>query len=191
MAKIEKNMFVSLAYNVYEVQGDKEELMYTFTEDRPDMFVFGQDAGMIEGFKNAIAGLTEGDEFRVTLQPEQAFGPSLQDLIMDFDKSMFNTPEGVFDSEVVKIGNTIEMMTADRQRVPGQVVDITDNKVVLDFNHPLAGQTIRFAGKVLVVREATEEELNPRRGCGGCGGCGGGSDTSSCGNCGGGCGGCK
>ena len=71
----------------------------------------------------------------------------------------------------------------------------------MDFNHPFAGKTVEFAGEVVEVRDATEEELHPHHGCGGCGcgkhqddscgcgddcGCGGHSD-SNCG-CGDSCG---
>ena len=58
------------------------------------------------------------------------------------------------------------MMTADGFRINGIVLDVTDDKVKMDFNHPLAGKDVRFKGKVTLVRDATPEELQPAQGCG-------------------------
>jgi FKBP-type peptidyl-prolyl cis-trans isomerase SlyD len=67
------------------------------------------------------------------------------------------------------------MMTADGYRISGIVLSVTDKKVKMDFNHPLAGKDIRFKGKIITVRQATPEELQPSCGCGGGCNCGGGS----------------
>ncbi len=76
------------------------------------------------------------------------------------------------------------MMTADGYRINGLVTKVTDDKVTLDFNHPLAGKDVRFKGKIITVRDATPEELQPQHHCG-CG-CGGGSCSD--GECGDSCG---
>lgn len=183
---IKEGKFVRLAYDVFEKTEKGEEVMFRFTEERPDKFVFGMDPGMIAGFKDGIYGLKEGEEFDICLSPDEAFGPSMPELVVEFDKEMFCDKDGVFDDERVALGNTIEMMTAEGERVPGQVVNITDEKVTLDFNHPLAGQTIHFKGSVLEVREATPADSAPRGCGGGCEGCGSGNN-GGCGGCGGGC----
>ena len=69
-------------------------------------------------------------------------------------------------------------MDSEGNRLQAQVVSVNDTHVTVDLNHPLAGENLHFKGKVIEVREATEEELNALLG-GGCG-CGG--------NCGDGCG---
>ena len=79
------------------------------------------------------------------------------------------------------------MMTADGFRISGIVLDVTGDKVKMDFNHPLAGKDVRFEGSILTVRDATPEEIHPAGGCG-CGSCGGGQCGDGCdcgdGNCG-------
>jgi FKBP-type peptidyl-prolyl cis-trans isomerase SlyD len=63
------------------------------------------------------------------------------------------------------------------------VLEISDESVKMDFNHPLAGEDLYFSGKVVEVREASEEEINKmlHGGCGcGSGGCGSGCDDNSC-----------
>ena len=189
MESIKEGKYVELVYDVFEVTPKQEAKMYTFTEEQPDRFVYGADRGMLEGFKKAIENKQAGDTFDVTLAPEDAFGPVLEEYIMDFKRELFEV-DGKFDEERVKVGNTIEMMTADGHRIPGDVVALSSDYVKMDFNHPLAGQTIHFVGKVKTVRDATEAELHPQcGGCSSCGSCGGDEGCSSCGE-EGGCGSC-
>ena len=104
--------------------------------------------------------------------------------------------DGKFDKEMIKVGALVPMMTADGFRINGLVKEVTEENVVMDFNHPLAGKDVRFKGEVKTVRDATPEELQPAHGCGcGCGGydhcgddCGCGGDDCHCGDeCGCGC----
>lgn len=94
-------------------------------------------------------------------------------------------------AEEVKPGAILPMMTAEGYRVQGVVTEVGD-KIKMDFNHPFAGLTVRYEGKVEEVREATPEELQPAHGCGGCGGgcgsCGDGDGDCGCGDS---CGSCK
>jgi FKBP-type peptidyl-prolyl cis-trans isomerase SlyD len=84
------------------------------------------------------------------------------------------------------------MMTQEGMRVEGQVVKVTDDKVFMDFNHQLAGETVRYSGYVQLVRDATPEELQPKHhGCGcGCEECGDGCGHEHGDGCDCGCGGC-
>ncbi|MDD2962161.1 MAG: FKBP-type peptidyl-prolyl cis-trans isomerase [Muribaculaceae bacterium] len=166
METIKPGKYVELTYKLYEVAEPQEILMYSFTEEQPDNFVFGLDNGMLESFKKAISGLKTGETFDITLSPEEAFGPIMEDYIMEFEKAMFEV-DGNFDDERIKEGETIEMMTADGHRVPAEVVEVGE-KVKLDFNHPFAGQSIHFVGEVKTIRDATPEELQPK-GCCSCG----------------------
>jgi FKBP-type peptidyl-prolyl cis-trans isomerase SlyD len=59
----------------------------------------------------------------------------------------------------VKEGNILPMMDSDGNRLNGSVMEIKDDLVVLDFNHPLAGETLHFEGKVIDVHDPTEEEI--------------------------------
>jgi len=74
-------------------------------------------------------------------------------------------------------GNTLPMMDSDGNRLMGSVVSITDNVVTMDFNHPLAGETMHFEGTVQGVRDASPEEIaalfsnSGRCSSGDCGGC--------------------
>ncbi|MBQ4007912.1 MAG: FKBP-type peptidyl-prolyl cis-trans isomerase [Muribaculaceae bacterium] len=179
METIKFGKYVELAYEIFVVDNDGEASVFKFTPERPDAFVFGLDQGMIDGFMKRIENLEQGAAFDFTLAPEEAFGPKDPNMIMEIDKSIFNV-NGEFDSEKVFEGAMVPMQTADGYRVDGLVEKITDDKVTIDFNHQLAGETVRYAGTVVTVRDATPEELNPpKHHCGGgcnCDDCGGGCD---------------
>ncbi len=160
METIKFGKYVELAYEIFVVDNDGEASVFKFTPERPDAFVFGLDQGMIDGFMKRIENLEQGAAFDFTLAPEEAFGPKDPNMIMEIDKSIFNV-NGEFDSEKVFEGAMVPMQTADGYRVDGLVEKITDDKVTIDFNHQLAGETVRYAGTVVTVRDATPEELNP------------------------------
>ena len=98
---------------------------------------------------------------------------------------------GEFDAEKVREGVMLPMLTQDGHRVDGLVTKVGPDTVIMDFNHQLAGSSVRYKGKVITVRDATPDELNPKQHacsghCGGCdGGCGGDEGCSgSCDSCG-------
>ena len=72
------------------------------------------------------------------------------------------------------------MQNEDGNRFTGRVLDVTEDTVKMDLNHPLAGLDLLFKGEIVENREATNEEIQQMlshiSGEGGCGGCGGGCD---------------
>ena len=170
---------VEIAYKIFIVNQDGDTMVYEFKEDKPDRFVFGHEPGMLESFTSHLEGLKAGDTFDFILSPIEAFGERNPNMVTELDKQLF-VIDGEFDNDRVYVGAFVPMMTAEGMRIEGLVKDIKDDKVTIDFNHQLAGETIKYVGKVINVRDATEEEKNPPRHCGG-GGCG---DCGDCGGCG-------
>jgi FKBP-type peptidyl-prolyl cis-trans isomerase SlyD len=131
---------------------------------------------MLPAFEEGLNGLVVGDTFRFTLTPENAYGEFNEEHVVELPKNMFEI-DGKFDNEFVKEGNTIPMMDDRGQRMNGSVLEVKGDVVVMDFKHPLAGETLHFNGTVLDVREPTADDMaamnaamNP--GCGGgCAGC--------------------
>ena len=180
--KIIPGMHVSLTYDLYAVNEDgTEELVHQSDPEDPEQIIFGVTQGVIVPLEKALDGLKAGDEFNVVAKSEEAFGPHVPENMVTLDKEMFYV-DGKFDAEMVAVGNYVPMMTADGFKISGLVTEVKADKVTLDFNHPLAGKTVRFQGKVQAVRNATEEELhialNPGGCCGGC--CGGDSEGCDC-----------
>ena len=182
METIKPGKYIELVYDVYEVDKNEDALMMKFTEEHPDKFIVGVEKDILPEFEKKLQGLKPGDTFDMTFGPEQAFGAHSDEYVMELEKTIFCNEEGEFDSKMVYVGNVLPMMTEDGYRVHGIVVNVSEDKVTLDFNHPLAGKTVRYTGKVLVVRDATAEDMQPQHSCGGCS-CGHDSCGDSCGGC--------
>ncbi|MBQ7163434.1 MAG: FKBP-type peptidyl-prolyl cis-trans isomerase [Bacteroidales bacterium] len=186
--KIEDKKFVALSYDLYVggEEGSEPELMEQATAERPLTFVFGMGM-MLEAFEAQLKGLNQGDSFDFVLPCAQAYGEYTEEHVAQLPKNIFEI-DGKFDSEHIAVDQMVPMMTADGQRLDGIVMEITDEHVKMDFNHPLAGEDLHFIGKVLEVRESTDEEMEQLlRPCqGGCQGCQGGcnKDEGCPSNCG-------
>ncbi|MDR1407785.1 MAG: FKBP-type peptidyl-prolyl cis-trans isomerase [Tannerella sp.] len=179
--KIATNKFVSVIYDLNVGDGDARELKERATEERPLEFIFGTGS-MLPAFEAQLKGLAPDEIFQFSLAPENAYGEIEPENIVDLPKKIFEV-EGEFDAEFVKAGNILPMMDSDGHRMNGTVMAVNADAVVMDFNHPLAGQTLHFAGRVLDVRKATGEDIEKLNG----GGCGCGCSESSAHGCGCGC----
>lgn len=184
--KISTHKFVSLTYDLnVGGEGEELELMERATVEQPLEFVFGTGS-MLEAFETQLENLSEGDTFNFDLSPDQAYGEYDDEYLVDLPRSMFEQ-DGKLNTEVVFEGNVLPMMDTNGNRLNGSVVSIGDETIKMDFNHPLAGETLHFSGKIEVVREATPEEIAALTASGGCGcgsGCGCGDQSDGCG-CGG------
>ncbi len=96
------------------------------------------EGSVIAGFENAVEGLEVGEKADARLDPEQAYGPVRDDLVMAVPREQL--PDGM-DPDV---GDQLAMQTQDGQNVPVTVVDTDDASVKIDANHPLAGKTLIF-----------------------------------------------
>jgi FKBP-type peptidyl-prolyl cis-trans isomerase SlyD len=101
-------------------------------------------------------------------------------MIIDLSRSIFET-DGKLDEVVCKVGNEVPMMDTSGNRINGTIIGISDTSVKMDFNHPMAGVDLCFTGKVIDVREATNEELAMSQNS--CSSCGSNSPDGCGGNC--------
>ena len=178
--KITTNMYVTLSYDLTVGEGDEKELMEQTTVEEPLEFIFGNNM-MLDSFEKEIEGLGEGDEFSFNIAPEEAYGEYDDTMVLDLPKNIFEI-DGKIDDEVLIEGNTVPMMDNQGNRLMGSVVAVKDESVTMDFNHPLAGEQMFFAGKVISVREASAQEiaaLFSSQSGGGCSGC----SSGNCGDC--------
>ncbi|MCF0242024.1 MAG: peptidylprolyl isomerase [Treponema sp.] len=179
--KISEKKYVSLNYTLKDKDG---KLVDSSVEKEPLSFVAGIGA-LVPGLEKELVGKEPGDKFSCVVTPEEGYG--------DYDPAeVFDVPKSEFDTnaEDVQVGMAFYVTTEYGPKVV-RAIKVTDEAITLDGNHELAGKTLYFDIEILEVRDATEEELNPRQG--GCGSCGGGCSGGGCGSggCGsGGCGGC-
>ncbi|MEG1574527.1 MAG: FKBP-type peptidyl-prolyl cis-trans isomerase [Bacteroidales bacterium] len=151
--------------------GEEEEIMESVPKEKPLAFVFGAEQ-MLESFENEIKGLKSGDKFDFRISSAEAFGDYEDSRVQELSKDIFCV-DGKFDSENIVPGKTLQMLNSDGNRFNGSVIEVKEDIVIMDFNHPLAGENLHFTGEILLVRDATPEEINPPS-CGGncCGECG-------------------
>lgn len=165
--EITKEKVVSITY---ELRKDAEngEVVETVTDENPLTFLYGV-GGMLPKFEENLNGMKAGDDFQFGLQPEEAYGPVVENAIVDVPIDVFKV-DGQVDNNMLQVGNSIPMMDNSGNRLNGMVQEIKDTAVTMDFNHPMAGKNLFFSGKVTDVREATEEELSHGHvhGAGGC-----------------------
>ena len=169
---IAKDKMVSLTYDL-RMDGTEGELIEQATAEKPLTFVYGRGM-MLPKFESFLEGLEAGKSFEINLRCQDAYGELDENAVVDLPRQVFIV-DGKFDEEIVSVGNTVPMMTTNGQRMNGLVLEITEETVRMDFNHPLAGEDLFFKGHVLEVRDASEEEITATMG--GCG-CGGGCGCS-------------
>jgi len=182
MLEVGKYKMVTLTYDLH-VDDKDGEMVEQATVENPLQFLYGAGV-MLPRFETQLAGLKENDPFEIKLASADAYGEVNNDAIVELPKHVFLV-DGQFDEELIQIGNTVPMMSSNGQRLNGLVLEVNEAIVKMDFNHPLAGEDLYFAGKVIEVREASDEEVAQILSGGG-GGCGCGSegscDSGSCGS---------
>jgi len=143
------NTVVTISYRLYSAAG---ELIEESTE--PISYLHGGHGGIFPKVEAALAQMQVGETCSVTLEPEDAFG--------EYDAELVRVEaQDRFPSEV-KVGMQFEGYGtdgADDENRVYTVTDIAEGKVVVDGNHPLAGQRLRFDCTILGVRPASEEEM--------------------------------
>lgn len=154
--KIENGTVVSMTYKLTEVE-ENGTVIQEVQEDKPFVFLYG-GGFLLPKFEENITGLEKGAELGFALASDVAYGARRDDAFMDLDKAIFEI-EGKIDEKILFVGNDIPMQNDQGQTLMGKVLEITDDKVKMDFNHPLAGLDLFFAVKILDVREATPEEI--------------------------------
>ena len=183
--------YITVAYSLYT---DNSEGVHELVEQAPveHPFQFITELGVaLEAFEAKLKDLNAGDEFDFTLSVDEAYGPYEQEHVIELPKSTFML-NGRFQNDVIYEGAVIPLVNADGNRFQGLVLEIKEDVVIIDLNHPLAGKELHFKGSVVTSREATDAEVTAlikmMSGEGGCGcGCGcdggweGGCDSEGCG----------
>lgn len=180
------NKYYAIAYKLYTLCEGKKSLEEEAPAEDPFIFISGFGT-TITGFEKHIENLEKGQAFDFTLSKEEAYGEHYDERVIELDKSIFEI-DGKFDDKHIFVDAIIPLQNEDGNRFMGQVLAITDEKVRVDLNHPLAGKELNFVGEVVECREASNEEIQSLINSLSGGGCHGGCGNCS-GNCDGGCGG--
>ena len=184
--KVSKEKVVAVSYEL-EVEG---KIADKAVAEAPLEYIHGTGM-LLPKFEAELDGKIAGDSFEFTLTPSEGYGEYNPGYLARIPIEAFQI-DGKTATELLTVGRTLPMLNSDGQVVRGVIVEVQEKLVVMDFNHPMAGKTLHFTGKVESVREATEKELKeglhgeylpPEEGCGGCGGCHGEGECKKGGDC--------
>ncbi len=151
---VEKNKVLSLSYEL-KVDGETVE---TVGVDSPLMFLFGA-GNLLPKFEENLNGLNLNDSFDFDLTAEEGYGTVKEEAIVDVPLKAFEV-DGKVDDDLLKEGNQVPMLDQEGNRMNGRIVSFDKELVTMDFNHPLAGADLHFNGKVVEIKEATEDEIH-------------------------------
>ncbi len=151
--KIEDNKVVALTYEL-EVEGQVADKA---TEERPLEYIHGNHM-LLPKFEAELLGKEAGEAFGFTLSPEEGYGVADEKFRFDLPKAAFEV-EGKIREDILQVGRVLPMLNSAGKVVQGTILEIKEDAVRMDFNHPMAGKTLHFTGKVLRVRDASEQEL--------------------------------
>ncbi|HUH93652.1 MAG TPA: peptidylprolyl isomerase [Casimicrobiaceae bacterium] len=144
--RIEDDTVVTLTYRLYAASG---ELIEETSE--PIVYLHGGHHGIFPKIETALDEKYPGDSCSVTLEPDDAFG--------EYDSELVRVEAQERFPDDVKVGMQFEESADGDETRVFTVTDIASGKVIVDGNHPLAGQRLRFDCTVVDVRPATAEEL--------------------------------
>lgn len=148
MEKVENGLFVQVHYKGTLEDGE----VFDGSEGREPLEVQMGAGQLIPGFEAALMEMKVGDKKTFTLSPEEAYGPRSDERTMDFPAS--DVPPEMNP----QVGQTIALSTPDGQQVPATITHVDDEKVVVDLNHPLAGESLTFEIEVVgISKEATQQ----------------------------------
>ena len=126
-------------------------LVESSTNEQPLSFVVG-DGTLDRGLELALIGLREGDCQVLTLMPGQAFGTRDETAVQRVEKSRFPADMRLEPGQIVGFSGP------DGEEIAGAILEVQDQQVKVDFNHPLAGREIVFETRIIEVTNPPSEE---------------------------------
>jgi len=146
---VANDMVVSLDYTL---RLDDDEVVDSSEGNDPLEYLQGHGQ-IIPGLEQALNGMAVDEEKQVEVAPAEGYGEEDPDGFQLVEKSIF--PEDMR----LEIGMALRMRDSEGQPMVAHVAELRPDGVLLDFNHPLAGETLFFQVKIAGLRKATEEEL--------------------------------
>jgi peptidylprolyl isomerase len=156
MSKVENGKFVTVNYKGTLNNGE----VFDTSEGAQPMEVMVGGGQVIQGFEQALMGMALNETKAFTLEPDQAYGHRDEEQLHTFSRQ--EVPEEMNP----QVGDVIGLQTPDGQQIPAKIAEADDEKVVVDLNHPLAGETLNFEIEVTGINdEPTQQAAGCGSGC--------------------------
>ena len=156
MKKVEKGLFVSVDYKGTLQNGE----LFDTSHGRQPLEVKVGAGQLIKGFENELLGMSLNEKKTFTLEPEEAYGQRDANLKRDI-------PRADIPPELnPRVGMMVDLQTQEGQQIPAQIVHLDEEKLTLDMNHPLAGETLNFEIEVVGISDTpTQAPSGCKCGC--------------------------
>ena len=154
--KIEKNKFVLMHYTLKDDQG---KIIDSSVGKDPLEFIHGNGM-IIPGLEQVLIGKAKGDKFTTVIPAEEGYGEKRSDLIQNVSLHQFDNPDQV------QVGS--QFQANGPQQAIATVIAREADHVIVDMNHPLAGQELYFDIDVFDVRDLSEKEMEAMLGIDSC-----------------------
>jgi len=129
---------------LYEVKLETGEIVLKNEEEPPFEVVVG-DGNVPKSIEKILIDMKEGETKTITLESTEAFGPKIDDLIVDL-------PKEEFDSQVeLDVGSRVSINSPEGKKFTGTILEVKDENIFVDFNHPLAGKNLIFTVTVVSI----------------------------------------
>src|SRR6478609_12215031 len=156
--KISKDKVVSISYKLETTNAEGAKvLVEEVSTSQPMVFLFGA-GNLIQRFEDNLENKIKGDGFEFMIPSDEGYGEYDFEAIVKLPVDVFKV-NGEFDREQFQPGTVVPMTDQDGNFLRGKIMEVSDQEVQVDFNHPMAGQDLYFKGAVVDVREATGEEI--------------------------------
>lgn len=144
---VSKDAVVTMSYVLTNTRGE----VLDASGDEPFHYLHGHE-NIVPGLERALEGLAVGASKEADVLPEDGYG--------DYDPQLkFDLPSAQLGKEMPPVDAMVSLRDSSGQRMIARVVKVTAESVTLDANHPLAGETLRFAVTITGVRAASADEL--------------------------------
>lgn len=131
---------------------DNEGAVIDKSDDGSFAYLHGA-SNIIPGLENALAGKAAGDELTVAVAPEDAYGVRDESMLQQVPKNMFE------DAGQIAVGTQFHAQGPNGEMLVVTVMEVHEEHVMVDGNHPLAGVDLNFDVKIIDVRDASVEEV--------------------------------
>ena len=162
MEKVESGMFVSVDYKGTLQNGE----IFDTSSGRQPLEVQIGAGNVIKGFEEALIGMSLNEKKSFTIEPEDAYGQRDETLNRVFARA--EVPPEID----LQVGQIVGVYSKEGQQIPARIVQVDDENVTADMNHPLAGEVLHFEIEVVGISSTPTQDPDE---------CGHGCDCSSCG----------
>lgn len=157
--QVKNRTVVSLGYTLTVNENGNDIVVDKAGKEKPLTFLFGAGQ-LLPEFERNIEGKKVGDSFDFMIKAKDGYGISDPGNKTDLPMSIFQDDNGAIDKSMLQPGMVIPLSDREGNHYQAVITEVKEDKVSVDFNHPLADKDLHFTGEIFDIREASQEELD-------------------------------